>query len=188
MHTPQPPRARPRPFLHRMAVLAASALAMSAAQAALQPGDAAPPFVAEAALGGKAFRFHLADALAKGPVVLYFFPKAFTQGCTVEAHLFAEASARFAALGATVVGVSGDDIGTLKRFSVEACRDKFAVAGASGPQIQAYDVQSSWRADMADRVSYVIGKDGRIVFTHQSADPEAHVNNTLKAVERLVRR
>ncbi len=173
--------------LRRTAVLAACALSLSAAQAALKPGDAAPVFAAEAALGGKTFRFQLGEALARGPVVLYFFPKAFTQGCTVEAHLFAEASARFAALGATVVGVSGDNIDTLKRFSVEACRDKFAVAGASARTIEDYDARSSWRADMADRISYVIGKDGRIVFTHHGPDPEAHVARTLQAVEQLAR-
>nr|WP_245965831.1 peroxiredoxin [Pseudorhodoferax soli] len=173
--------------LRRAAVLAACALSLSAAQAALKPGDAAPGFTTEAALGGKAFRFQLSEALAKGPVVLYFFPKAFTQGCTVEAHLFAEASDRFTALGATVVGVSADSIDTLKRFSVEACRDKFAVAGASAKTIEAYDARSAWRADMADRISYVIGKDGRIVFTHHGSDPEAHVTRTLQAVEQLAK-
>ena len=173
--------------LRRVAVLAVCALSLSAAQAALKPGDAAPTFTTEAALGGKTFRFQLTEALAKGPVVLYFFPKAFTQGCTVEAHLFAEASERFAALGATVVGVSGDNIDTLKRFSVEACRDKFAVAGASAKTIEDYDARSSWRADMADRISYVISKDGKIVFTHHGSDPEAHVANTLKAVEQLAK-
>lgn len=177
-----------QPSIRRAAALAVLALSLSTAQAALKPGDVAPTFATEAALGGKTFRFQLGEALAKGPVVLYFFPKAFTQGCTVEAHLFAEASARFAAAGATVVGMSGDDIDTLKRFSVEACRDKFAVAGASRQLIRDYDVQSAWRADMADRVSYVIGRDGRIVFTHHGSDPEAHVNNTLKAVEQLGRR
>jgi peroxiredoxin len=173
--------------LRHAAVLAACALSLSAAQAALKPGDAAPGFTTEAALGGKAFRFQLSEALAKGPVVLYFFPKAFTQGCTVEAHLFAEASDRFAKLGATVVGVSADSIDTLKRFSVEACRDKFAVAGASAKTIEAYDARSAWRADMADRISYVIGKDGRIAFTHHGSDPEAHVTRTLQAVEQLAK-
>lgn len=173
------------PLSRCAAVLAGLVLSVSAAQAALKPGDAAPGFTTEAALGGKTFRFQLSEALAKGPVVLYFFPKAFTQGCTVEAHLFAEASEKFAALGATVVGVSGDNIDTLKRFSVEACRDKFAVAGASAKTIEDYDARSSWRADMADRISYVIAQDGKIVFTHHGADPDAHVTNTLKAVQKL---
>lgn len=173
-------------FVRHAAVLATLVLSMASAQAALKPGDAAPTFSTEAALGGKTFSFQLSDALQRGPVVLYFFPKAFTQGCTVEANLFAESSARFAALGATVVGISADNIETLKRFSVEACRDKFAVAAdASAKVIKAYDAQSTWSSDMSDRISYVIGKDGRIAYTHHGSDPEAHVQNTLKAVEAL---
>ena len=168
------------------AVLAAGALLASVAQAALKPGDTAPAFSTEAARGGTVSRFQLSEALARGPVVLYFFPKAFTQGCTVEAHLFAEASDKFAALGATVVGVSADNIDTLKRFSVEACRDKFAVAADAGAGIiKSYDAQIASRPDMADRISYVIGKDGKIAFVHHGADPEAHVANTLKAVAKL---
>lgn len=168
------------------AALAAWALTSSAALAALKPGATAPPFSAQAARAGKTFQFQLAEALARGPVVLYFFPKAFTSGCTVEANLFAEASARFAALGATVVGVSADDIGTLTRFSVEACRDKFAVAADERAEvIRAYDAQSAWRASMASRVSYVIAPDGRIAYAHEGADPEAHVQNTLQAVQGL---
>lgn len=172
--------------LRRAGVLAVLALSLVSAQAALRPGDAAPAFSTEAALDGKAFHFVLADALARGPVVLYFFPKAFTQGCTVEAHLFAEATERFAARGATVIGVSGDDIATLKQFSVEACRSKFAVAAARGtPIIRAYDAQLAARPEMSDRISYVIGRDGRIAFVHEGSDPEAHVARTLKAVEGL---
>ncbi|MFT3720547.1 peroxiredoxin [Pseudorhodoferax sp.] len=172
--------------LRAAAVLAACVFTAASAQAALQPGDAAPAFGAEAALGGQTFRFQLAEALGRGPVVLYFFPKAFTQGCTLEAHLFAEASERFAALGATVIGVSADDIGTLQRFSVEACRNKFAVAADAGAQvIRAYDAQLAARPGMADRISYVIGKDGKVAFAHEGADPEAHVERTLKAVQRL---
>lgn len=158
------------------------------ASATLEPGDAAPGFSADAALGGKAFRFKLADALAKGPVVLYFFPKAFTSGCTIEAHAFAEATPRFRALGATVIGVSADDIATLQRFSVEACRNQFAVAADAGAgAIRAYDAASSWSRDMAARVSYVIDTSGRIVFVHDSMSPQGHISETLKVVERLSR-
>src|SRR5215218_8251753 len=89
--------------------------------AALDVGDAAPNFTAQAALGGKVFRFSLADSLAKGPVVLYFFPAAFSVGCSIEAHEFAEAINKFEAYGATVIGVSTDDIDTLGKFSVQAC-------------------------------------------------------------------
>lgn len=170
----------------RAALIAALVLAAGTAQAALKPGDAAPAFATDAALGGQTFRFQLADALARGPVVLYFFPKAFTQGCTIEAHQFAEATERFAQLGASVIGVSADDIDTLKRFSVEACRNKFAVAAdAGGKVIRSYDAQIAAPFDMASRISYVIGRDGKVVFVHQGSDPEAHVTQTLKAVERL---
>lgn len=176
-------------LLRRAAASAALLTALfgtGVAQAALKPGDPAPPFSADAALDGKAFRFTLAEALAKGPVVLYFYPKAFTSGCTYEAHQFAEATERFAALGATVIGVSADDIDTLKRFSVEACRSKFAVAAdAQARVIRAYDAQIASRPEMADRISYVIGRDGRIAYAHRDGNPDTHVANTLKAVAQL---
>nr|WP_255507772.1 peroxiredoxin [Ottowia sp. GY511] len=153
--------------------------------AALKPGDAAPPFKTDAAVAGKSFAFDMAAALKKGPVVLYFFPKAFTKGCTVEANAFAEATPRFAALGATVVGMSHDTIETLKKFSVEECRDKFAVASDPDARtIRAYDA-ASLLPGMASRISYVVGQDGKVVFAHQGSDPLRHVEETLKAVERL---
>lgn len=167
--------------------LAIAALLAPAAQAALKPGDAAPAFKTQAAVAGKAFDFDLTAALKKGPVVLYFFPKAFTRGCTIEANAFAEASPKFAALGARVIGLSHDDIETLKRFSTEACRDQFAVG--SDPKartIKAYSARSVLPG-MAKRISYVIGQDGKIAFTHEGSDPLKHVEATLKAVERLRR-
>ncbi len=167
----------------------AAALALlcaAQAQAALQVGDAAPAFTTPAAVAGKPFTFDLAATLKKGPVVLYFFPKAFPQGCTLEAHAFAEATPRFAARGATVVGMSHDDIATLQRFSTEACRDQFAVA--SDPQaqtIRAYDAAAAANPARADRISYVIGQDGKVKFVHIGSDPEAHVAQTRAAVEKL---
>jgi peroxiredoxin len=157
-----------------------------AAWAALANGERAPDFTLDAALGGKPFKFSLADALARGPVVLYFFPKAFTTGCTIEAHAFAEATPRFNALGATVIGVSNDDAETIRRFSVEACRNQFAVAGDPDAKvIRAYDAKMMLMPSMASRISYVIGSGGRIVYSYQSANPEGHVTNTLKVVEDL---
>jgi peroxiredoxin len=168
-----------------MATLAL-ALVGPVAEAALGIGDRAPSFTAEAALGGQTFRFQLAEALAKGPVVLYFFPKAFTSGCTYEAHEFAEATPRFNALGATVIGVSNDDIDTLKRFSVEACRNQFAVASDKDAKvIRAYDAQIAVKSDTADRISYVIDRSGRIVYAYNSRNPEGHVANTMRTVEQL---
>jgi peroxiredoxin len=166
-------------------LFAAAALAglYTNASAALKPGDAAPDFTTEAALGGKESRFALADALKKGPVVLYFFPKSFTKGCTVEAHLFADASEKFSALGATVVGISADDIETQKKFSTEACRDKFAV-GADHDMaiIKQYDAKMT-TMPLSDRISYVISPEGKVIYVYASMDPQDHVANTMKAVE-----
>lgn len=167
-------------------VLLIAGFAAQPAFAVLKVGDQAPDFAAEAALGGKPFNFKLSEALATGPVVLYFYPKAFTAGCTIEANAFAEATPRFRALGATVIGISNDTIETLKRFSVEACRNQFAVAAdACATVIQAYDAASTFSRNMAARVSYVIDQSGRIVFTHDSMSPEGHITQTLKAVEQL---
>ena len=169
--------------------LIAASLALAAAvsaHAALQVGAPAPGFTTDAAVGGKAFKFDLAAELKKGPVVLYFYPKAFTQGCTVEAHDFAEATDKFKALGATVIGISNDNIDTLKKFSVEACRNKFAVAADEGAKmIKAYDVNLVVMPGMADRVSFLIGQDGKIAAVHSAMDPSGHVNAMLKATAAL---
>ncbi len=177
--------AKPFPLWQRAGLAALIAGCSFGAQAALKAGDAAPMFHTEAAVAGKPFPFDMAAALKKGPVVLYFFPKAFTKGCTIEANAFAEATPRFAALGATVVGMSRDNIDTLKKFSVEECRDKFAVASdPEGKTIRAYDA-ASLMPGMASRISYVVGQDGKIVFAHEGSDPMRHVEETTKAVERL---
>ena len=162
------------------------AVAAPLAQAALAVGQPAPPVRAEAALAGKPQAFELAAALKRGPVVLYFFPKAFTQGCTIEANAFAEASPQFTTAGATVIGMSHDDIATLTRFSSEACRDRFAVAAdPQGRVIRAFDAEAAARPGTAQRLSYVIGQDGRIAFVHSGANPLEHVSETLKAVQAL---
>jgi peroxiredoxin Q/BCP len=168
-----------------LAVAAMAALAMPlAAQAALAEGASAPDFSADAALGGQPYRFILQDALKKGPVVLYFYPKAFTSGCTVEAHQFAEATPKFIALGATVVGMSNDDIETLKKFSVEACRNQFAVAADPGAKvIKAYDAGLAIKPDMANRISYVISPQGKVLLAYSAMDPSGHVDAAMKAVQ-----
>jgi peroxiredoxin len=162
---------------------AASTLAPTA-QAALPVGATAPAFSAEAALAGRPFRFTLAEALARGPVVLYFYPKAFTSGCTIEAHEFAEAMPQFEALGASVVGLSNDDIATLRQFSVEACRNRFAVAADAGAVVMKRYDAAFGQSSTADRISYVIEPGGRIVHVVHSPDPYAHVKGTLEAVKR----
>ncbi len=157
----------------------------SPAAAAIKVGAKAPDFTTQAALGGKAFSFTLSEALKKGPVVLYFYPKAFTKGCTLEAHAFAEATPDFEKLGATVVGMSADDIGTLQRFSVEECRNKFAVGSASKTVIKAYDVAMPLMSGMSDRTSFVIAPDGRIAYVYSALSHKEHVTNTLEAVRNL---
>src|ERR1700750_3419119 len=114
--------------------IAAAVLPLTAG-ATLKPGDPAPDFTAQASLGGNVYDYSLADALRKGPVVLYFYPAAFTKGCTIEAHEFAEAVDQYKAEGATVIGVSHDNIDTLKKFSVSECRSKFPVAADADSKI-----------------------------------------------------
>jgi peroxiredoxin len=169
-----------------MAVLALGATLVAApAFAALNPGDAAPDFKAQASLGGNVFTFSLADALKKGPVVLYFYPAAFTTGCTIEAHDFAEATETYRALGATVIGVSHDNIDTLNKFSVSECRGKFAVAADQDQSImKSYDAVLASKPEYADRVSYVIAPDGHVVYAYKSLNPEKHVENTLDALRK----
>jgi peroxiredoxin len=168
-----------------LAGLALAALISLPAAAALKVGDSAPDFTTRASLAGKEFDFHLAAALKNGPVVLYFYPKAFTQGCTFEAHAFAEATERFKALGATVIGVSVDDIATLNRFSVEECRNKFAVASDADQKItKAYDAVFARAPQLADRTSYVIAPNGKIVYEYTDLNWEHHVENTLAAVQK----
>lgn len=153
------------------------------ADAALKPGAVAPAFTAPASLGGKEFTFSLAEALKKGPVVLYFYPAAFTKGCTIEAHEFAEAIDKYKALGATVIGVSHDDIATLNRFSTSECRSKFPVAADVDQHImKAYDAVLASRPQYANRTSYVIAPDGHIIYEYTALDPMNHVANTLSAL------
>ena len=153
------------------------------ALAALKPGAKAPDFTTQASLGGTEFQFTLAEALKKGPVVLYFYPAAFTSGCTVEAHLFAEATDKFKALGATVIGVSKDDIATLNKFSTSECRGKFAVAADPDLKIaKSYEAKIPLMS-MANRTSFVIVPDGTVSYAYSALSPDKHVANTLAAVQ-----
>ncbi len=163
------------------------ALASAAALAALPDGSKAPDFTTQASMGGKEFTFSLAQALKKGPVVLYFYPAAFTPGCTVEAHQFAEATDRFKALGATVIGVSHDPIDKLNKFSVSECRSKFPVAADPDQHImKAYDAVLAVRPELANRTSYVISPAGVVLYSYSDMKPDKHVENTLAAVQKYV--
>jgi peroxiredoxin len=159
-------------------------LSATAAQAALKPGDAAPGFTVAAAQGGKEFKFALAEALRKGPVVLYFYPKSFTKVCTAEAHEFAENVENFAAAGASVIGLSADTIDVQREFSTKECRDKFPVGADPGLSvINAYDAALPGRA-MANRISYVISPEGKIVSSYTDPDAVKHIENALTAVRK----
>ena len=169
--------------MRRLLALTTWLLLALPAHAALDVGDPAPNFTTAAALNGKVFQFSLAESLAKGPVVLYFFPAAFSVGCSIEAHEFAEAIDQFQALGATVIGVSGDDIDTLGKFSVQACQGKFPVASDSGQGImKSYDAVMQLRPEFANRLSYVIAPNGSVVYNYQSLNPSLHVERTLTAL------
>jgi peroxiredoxin len=168
-----------------LALLLAGSLG-SPAFAALAPGATAPDFSAPAFLAGKAFDFHLSEALKKGPVVLYFFPAAHTSGCNLEAHLFAEATDQFKAQGATVIGVTAGHVDQLAAFSTETehCSGKFPVAADPGGKIGVeYDSKLAMMPGLTDRTSYVITPDHKILFTYSELKADKHVDETLAALK-----
>jgi peroxiredoxin len=171
-----------------MAALAAMSLT-TPAQAQLAPGTMAPDFTTQGAMAGNDFSFRLSEALKKGPVVLYFYPKAFTQGCTLEAHAFAAAMDDFHKAGATVMGMSADDLPTLKRFSTSECQSKFPVSVATPKIVKEYHVAlvkiAGLGPNITNRTSYVIAQDGRISFVHSDLDWRDHVKLSLAAVQAL---
>jgi peroxiredoxin Q/BCP len=164
---------------------AVAGFALTPANAALPVGARAPDFTTTGAVGGKAFKLHLADQLRKGPVVLYFFPKAFTSGCTAEAHAFSESIGDFKKAGAQVIGMSADNLDTLKDFSVKECRSAFPVATATAATQKAYDVAWAAHPGITTRTSYVIDKRGKVVMVHDDLDFSEHVAKTLAAVRGL---
>jgi peroxiredoxin len=166
--------------------IAALALGVSApALAALPVGAKAPPISANATLGGKPFHFDLAQAQRNGPVVLYFYPAAFTKGCSVEAHAFAEATDDFRKLGASVVGVSTDSIAKLNEFSVSACQSKFPLVSVDGKLLSAYRAKLPV-IGKANRTSYVIAPDGTVIFEYTALNPGQHVARTMAVVKAWV--
>jgi len=168
-----------------LAAITAAAIVAAPASAALKVGDKAPDFTTTGAVGGKEFKIHLADQLKKGPVVLYFFPKAFTSGCTAEAHAFSESIGDFKKAGAQVIGMSADDLKTLHDFSTKECRSAFPVATATPETQKAYDVAWAAHPGITTPTSYVIAKTGKIVMVHDDLDFSQHVAKTLAAVKAL---
>ena len=158
------------------------------ALAALKPGAPAPAFTAPAFLAGHAFTYDLKAALKQGPVVVYFFPAAFTPGCNAEAAAFSRAIDKFKAAGATVIGVTAGNTERLAEFSqdTEKCAGKFPVAADVGAKIaKSFDATMTLKPDLASRTSYVIAQDGSIAFVHDAMSPNLHVKETLAAVTAL---
>ena len=173
----------------RLALLAAACLAATPALAALPTGAKAPAFTTQGAQAGKVVTVDLQRLLAKGPVVLYFFPAAFTSGCNAEARAFAEKLPAFSKAGATVVGMSTDTVPVLQKFSEQECAGKFAVATATPAIVKGYDVALGraipGKGAVTNRTSYVIGRDGRIVLVHSEMSPVDHITKTLASVEAM---
>jgi len=170
-----------------VAALGLASITMQAG-ATLPVGAKAPDFTTRGAKGGKIFRLTLSEALKKGPVVLYFFPAAFTPGCTAEAREFAEATDDFARAGATIIGMAADPIDKLAKFSTEECRNKFAVGSAGPAIIEGYDVALPMLAGRTNRTSYVIAPSGRIAYAYSALDYKEHVRNTLAAVRSMAKK
>jgi len=186
-------------------VLAASALLSLPVLAALKAGEAGPDFSAKASLAGKEFNFSLKDALKKGPAVVYFYPSAYTKGCDLEAHTFAENKEKFDAAGATIIGVSADSIERLNAFSADPdyCAGKFPVASDPGHKIaDSYQLKAQSGPpgfkdvrgveighEFIERTTFVIGKDHKVIATLSSADdklsPDQHVTKALEIVQKL---
>lgn len=175
------------------------------ASAALKRGDTAPDFRARASLAGKEFEFSLRDALKKGPVVVYFFPSAYTGGCNLEAHTFSINKEKFDAAGATIIGVSRDSIKRLNKFSAdpEYCAGKFPVASdPDGAIANSYNLSKmnlppgmkdtrgeAIDHDFTERTTFVITPNDKIAATLSSADdkisPAQHVDKSLEVVQQL---
>jgi len=186
-----------RPLL---AIILAAAVTLPAF-AALKQGDIAPDFTAQASLAGKAFGFSLTDALRKGPVVIYFYPSAFTEGCNIQAHQFAVKMDQFTAAGATVIGVSLDNISRLNAFSADPkyCAGKVPVASDSDGKIaNSYQLQVAPEEHgfkdtrgvevghgFTERTTFVVASDGRIAATIGGLAPAANVDRALGEVQRL---
>jgi peroxiredoxin len=175
--------------MKRLVALTALSVALATpAFADLKPGATAPDFTAQAYMAGKPFTFHLADALKKGPVVVYFFPAAHTSGCNLEAHLFSEAIPQFKAEKATVIGVTAGNTDQLADFSKETehCAGKFPVAADPNTKIaKEYDAVLSMKPDWSSRTSYVIAGNGKIVEAYDNLNPNDHVAKTLAALKTL---
>jgi peroxiredoxin Q/BCP len=188
-------------MIRSLSVALVVTLLSSPASAALSPGDPAPDFTAQASLAGKTFAYSLAAARRKGPVVVYFYPSAFTEGCNVQAHEFAVKMDKFKAAGATVIGVSLDNITRLNAFSADPkyCAGKVPVASdADGKIAKSYDLKVAAEAQgfkdtrgveighgFAERTTFIVTRDGKVAATIGGLAPNLNVDQALAEVQRL---
>ena len=164
---------------------ALAAFAAAPALAELEPGDTAPDFTVSGFQAGEPVEFTLSDALADGPVVLFFFPAAFTSGCEAQAASFAEAIDQFEAENARVIGVTAGNTDRLAEFSTQHCASAFPVFAASEGMMDGYDVGMVMRPGWTSRTSYVIDQNSTIAFTWSELNPYEHVDQTIAAVREL---
>jgi peroxiredoxin len=178
--------------------LAVAALPVSAA---LKPGDSAPDFRTQASLAGKAFQYSLQEALKGGPVVVYFYPSAFTGGCNIEAHTFSENAEKFKAAGASIIGVSLDNIERLNAFSADPqyCAGKLAVASdtdgkiARSYQLKVADASPGAKDTrgieighgFAERATFIVLSNGKVLVMVGGVTPAEHVQKALEFVQKL---
>ena len=174
-----------RTFAAFYAAVGALSLATSPAMGALSDGAKAPMFAAKGARAGKAVSIDLRKELRKGPVVLYFFPAAFTSGCSIEANAFAAKIAEFKQAGATVIGMTAGNVDRLVEFSAKECAGQFTVAAASPAVIKGYDVNLAEKPGWTTRTTYVIAKNGRIADSFTDMAPNGHIARSLAAVHKL---
>lgn len=180
-------------------------LAATSSVAALKKGDTAPDFKTQASLAGKEFTFSLREALKNGPVVVYFYPAAFTGGCNLQAHTFAENHDKFAAAGASVIGVSLDGIARLNDFSADPqyCAGKLPVASDEKGEIaKSYDIKitDSYKGEAvakmkdsrgneighstAERTTFVVAPNGKIIATVGGIGGDANAEQALAVVQK----
>lgn len=188
-------------YMNKLLVGALSLVLSSTAFAALKQGDSAPDFTTEASLAGKAFSYSLKDALKKGPVVVYFYPSAYTGGCNLQAHTFAVNKEKFDAAGATIVGVSLDSISRLNDFSADPnyCAGKIAVASdADGKIAKSYDLRIGEAKvtakdtrgiaidhGFAERTTFVVTPDNKIAAVIGDMTPDENANKALEVIQQL---
>ncbi len=170
------------------AAVATLVVASAPLAAALSDGAKAPLFTAKGARAGKPVTIDLAKELKKGPVVLYFFPAAFTSGCNLEANAFAQKIGEFRKAGATVIGMTAGNVDRLLEFSAKECAGQFTVAAASPAVIKGYDVHLDAKPGWTTRTTYVIARNGRVADAFTDMAPNGHISRSLAAVHRLTGR